>query len=78
MDRKRENRRFASILKKIDALETKLYVLSSKEGQPVRALHLCKDHSTPEPKHFDCDTQMTIATTATRTEDDLPVVMSLE
>ena len=52
-DTKRENRRFASILKKIDALERKLYVLLSKEDQAVRALHLCKDHSTPKPKHFD-------------------------
>lgn len=78
MDRKRENRRFASILKKIDALERKLYILLSKEGQPIATVHLCHDHSTPEPKHFDSDAQMTIATTATRTEDGLPVVMWLE
>lgn len=77
-DRKRENRRFASILKKTDALERKLYVLLSKEGQPIPALHLCNDHSTPKPKHFDSDAQMTIATTATRTGVGLPVVMSLE
>ena len=75
MDRKRENRRFASILKKVDALERKLYVLLSKEGQPIATVHLCYDHSTPEPKHFDSDAQMTIATTSTRTEDSLPVVM---
>ena len=78
MDRKRENRRFASILKKIDALERKLYVLLSKEGQPITTVHLCNDHSAPEPKHFDSDAQMTIATTATRTEDGLPVIMSLK
>lgn len=77
-DRKRENRRFASILKKTDALERKLYVLLSKEGQPIPAQHLCNDHSTPKPKHFDSDAQMTIATTATRTGVGLPVVMSLE
>ena len=66
MDRKRENRRFASILKKIDALERKLYVLLSKEGQPIATVHLCNDHSIPETKHFDSDAQMTIATTATK------------
>lgn len=62
----------------IDALERKLYVLLSKEGQPIATVHLCNDHSAPEPKHFDSDAQMTIATTATRTEDGLRVVMSLE
>ena len=77
MDRKRENRRFA-FLKKIDALERKHYVLLSKEGQPIATVHLCNDHCTPEPKHFDSDAQMTIVTTATRTEDGLPVVMSPE
>ena len=53
IDRKRENRRFASILKKIDALERKLYVLLSKEGQSIPAVHLRNEHNTPKPKHFD-------------------------
>ena len=82
-DTKRENRRFASILKKIDALERKLYVLLSKEGQPVRAQITVPQSPSTLTLYFlywvqQIGAQMTIATTATRTEDGLRVVMSLE